>query len=722
MSLYKDASLVMIPSAVKDGKLYSIRPVEELGDELVTNGNFATDSDWTKGTGSTISGGSLNIVAAPYNANTKQNISLTSGVTYKVVINYTASGTATSNTFQLGFGDSAGNPSDTTQYEFAEGSGVKTFSITASAGDASILFRSRDAGTCDLSIHSVSVKEAITANGDFTFSRGSNLAATRVDVNGLIEKGRENLLLQSNQFDTTWNTFTASVTSGQIGYDGTNDAWLLDVSVANGSVYQSINQNNLLTASIYAKKGTANGVRFRMDHNIDSNVYVDLRDGSLSDSTNSAAINIQDVGNGWYRISVAFVAVNMTTIVVYPTDGNTTSSTGTIYIQDAQLESSMVATDYIETGASTAQAGILEDLPRLDYSGGASCPSLLLEPQRTNMFSHSEYFGGMPYQTRVIITDNAIVSPEGVSNAAKLVATTANGSHGVDYIPNVIAASYSMSVYAKAGETSKFVLLTNNRGSNLARGFDVSNGPTFASDLGGYGAPTSYSITEVGNDWYYCTIQFSKTSSGGSGNGITLTNADGQHSFTGNGTDGMYFYGWQMEQGSYPTSYIPTMGSAVTRSKDFMSNTNNLLSGLDNMCWFIDYTLTTESTSSFRNEVGYRDNSNANLYMVQFPNSNTHEFRYTGVAGVNVDMTPSIDEATYGLHRKIVYLKRGTTLKVFCNGVEVSTTTNASATTFSTTDENLRIGNNYPPELDVHQFLVFPTALTDSECIALTTL
>ena len=37
-------------------------------------------------------------------------------------------------------------------------------------------------------------------DGDFTFSRGSNLAATRVDVNGLIEKGRENVLLHSNDF------------------------------------------------------------------------------------------------------------------------------------------------------------------------------------------------------------------------------------------------------------------------------------------------------------------------------------------------------------------------------------------------------------------------------------------------------------------------------------------------------------------------------------------
>ena len=56
-------------------------------------------------------------------------------------------------------------------------------------------------------------------SGDFTFSRGSNLSATRVASNGLIEKGRENLLLQSNQFDTTWIIINSSVTSGYSGYD-----------------------------------------------------------------------------------------------------------------------------------------------------------------------------------------------------------------------------------------------------------------------------------------------------------------------------------------------------------------------------------------------------------------------------------------------------------------------------------------------------------------------
>ena len=86
MSLYKDASLVMIPSAYKDGKLYSIRPVPEYGAELVTNGDFATDSDWTLGTGWTISGGKA--VANNASTNVTQNLSLiAANKSYKISFN-----------------------------------------------------------------------------------------------------------------------------------------------------------------------------------------------------------------------------------------------------------------------------------------------------------------------------------------------------------------------------------------------------------------------------------------------------------------------------------------------------------------------------------------------------------------------------------------------------------------------------------------------------------
>ena len=66
-TLFDEASLALIASggAGKDGKVYSIKPVPEYGPELVTNGDFATDSGWTKFSGSTSNGGSSNIVAAP---------------------------------------------------------------------------------------------------------------------------------------------------------------------------------------------------------------------------------------------------------------------------------------------------------------------------------------------------------------------------------------------------------------------------------------------------------------------------------------------------------------------------------------------------------------------------------------------------------------------------------------------------------------------------------
>ena len=89
------------------------------------------------------------------------------------------------------------------------------------------------------------------------FSRGSNLAATSVGPTGLIEKGRENLLLQSNQFDTTWTAVGTTLTSGQSGYDGTNDAWLLSKDSGQyRRIIQNISFSGVYTLSVYAKANT----------------------------------------------------------------------------------------------------------------------------------------------------------------------------------------------------------------------------------------------------------------------------------------------------------------------------------------------------------------------------------------------------------------------------------------------------------------------------------
>ena len=81
-------------------------------------------------------------------------------------------------------------------------------------------------------------QKPVNGDGDFTFTRSS--AATRVNASGNIEKETQNLLLRSNKFDTTWTKSSATIASGQSGYDGSNNAWNFTTSAAGASLEQSV--------------------------------------------------------------------------------------------------------------------------------------------------------------------------------------------------------------------------------------------------------------------------------------------------------------------------------------------------------------------------------------------------------------------------------------------------------------------------------------------------
>ena len=217
-----------------------------------------------------------------------------------------------------------------------------------------------------------------STSSNFTFSRGSNLAATRVDVNGLIEKGRENVLLQSNQFDTTWGKTLSSVIGNQSGYNGSNDAWKM-ISGASGTysiVSQSYSGSGVHTLSLYAKAAEWNYIALFINGSggASKGAIFDLTTGELTNTIFGSPISYSSnsVGDGWWRLSVTLTGT-ITGANIYLCEvgtshtSNANDGSSGIYIQDAQLEQGLVATDYIETGASTAQAGILEDMPRLDY-------------------------------------------------------------------------------------------------------------------------------------------------------------------------------------------------------------------------------------------------------------------------------------------------------------------------------------------------------------------
>jgi hypothetical protein len=107
---------------------------------------------------------------------------------------------------------------------------------------------------------------------------------------------------------------------------------------------------------------------------------------------------------------------------------------------------------------------------------------------------------------------------------------------------------------------------TGNASSRQAY-FDLNTGIT-----AGLVNATS-TITAVGNGWYRCSITFVSTAEASYRFAVWLLSNDIGATYTGNGYSGIFIWGAQLEVGAFPTSYIPTVASQVTRSADGASMT-----------------------------------------------------------------------------------------------------------------------------------------------------
>jgi hypothetical protein len=556
-------------------------------------------------------------------------------------------------------------------------------------------------------------------SGDFTFSRGSNLAATRVNSSGLIEKGRENLVLQSNQFDTTWGTNNASITSGQIGYDGSSDAWLLSKTDSNALISQSVSKSGVQTYSIYAKAGTLSWCRFLITATTgNQSRYFDLSTGTKGGSGYGTEIDstITSVGSGWHRITLTFNE-STTSVRIYPADGNLdiSGTSGNILIQDAQLEQGLVATDYIETTTTTAQAGILEDMPRLDYSGGASCPSLLLEPQRTNLALYSEQFDNAAWaKSNATVTANATTSPEGYVNAYKLITNNAviNGQITDNISKSASQITYTSSIFVKKAEWDRIGLYISDASTfnNRGQAFFNLDGTLGTVAAAGTFTNASSNIEEYPNDWYrvYLTVTVPSTTTTIVLRYYSLDNNE----LNGDGTSGIYIYGAQLEEGSYPTSYIPTYGSgtSVTRALDAMNNSSL---GLTDCTFFVDFV----PLSSVMGLLDFYDNSNARIFYIAI--NSVKYLQFNSVQGGTIGDV--LGPLTIGDRYKLAFTLNASTgnVTIFINGTKYST----YSTTISSLNKISHVSSfGYYNNTEFNQIISFPTILTDEKAIALTQL
>ena len=169
----------------------------------------------------------------------------------------------------------------------------------------------------------------------------------------LLEPQRSNVLLQSNQFDTTWINSGTSVTSGYLGLDGTNSAWLLTKGANDfENTRQNITFSGIHTFSVYLKKGTNTTAILRSTGGLDAKVEINLIDGTTSGEVNTTSVKTESMGNDWWRCSITFNASSNTAVRIYPEAPLGGATAGNIYIQYAQLEQGSYATSYIPTSGS----------------------------------------------------------------------------------------------------------------------------------------------------------------------------------------------------------------------------------------------------------------------------------------------------------------------------------------------------------------------------------
>ncbi len=368
-NLYDKASLVQIPSGYKDGKLYNIKPFDQPfefergsaatrvnengliensptnGVELVTDGDFSSDSSWNL-SGAVIENGVLKLKATSGTVRCRQQIGFVGlvRISYTVVLNDTPS-----ETFQIREYSGAGAES----YPATVGEHVVYKNLTTQG----ISFQTGAYGGEGLHISNLSVQEV-------------NLDTPILDYSGsepslLLDRRRRNVLPYSEDF-TQWDTTGAAtiLTSGFSSPNNGIDAYHIAAGVSGSSVPNSIYDfpqvtippSTTYTFSVFAKKGEYKNIFLRAGARDGASITFDLDTFEFIQKYEGVApitdYSITQMRDGWAKICFSYTTADTSpnfvpNIMFYPDSGVTINTTGCSfagdgvsggYIYGAQLE------------------------------------------------------------------------------------------------------------------------------------------------------------------------------------------------------------------------------------------------------------------------------------------------------------------------------------------------------------------------------------------------
>ena len=283
---------------------------------------------------------------------------------------------------------------------------------------------------------------------------------------------------------------------------------------------------------------------------------------NFSAETASGGGIMENVGDGWYRVTFTGTSNLTGTMIVYATVTNLNSYAGDVNnftdYYGFQVEEGTTASSFV---ANTT--GSPKFITGATY--GPRVPMILVEPSSENIITRSEDFSFSGWTKLGASVANGISSPDGNNTAFKLTEDASASGHYLQETVTVSSATiYTASIFVKF-ESREWIRFTDAESINRVH-FNTRTGQ-FGTVVG---TVIAYSSTELDDGWHRITITSTSAGTGYSMR-IILAESDNDVAYTGDGTSGIYVWGAQLETGSVATSYIPTSGgnaAARTRAAD----------------------------------------------------------------------------------------------------------------------------------------------------------
>lgn len=361
------------------------------------------------------------------------------------------------------------------------------------------------------------------------------------------------------------------------------------------------------------------------------------------------------------------------------------------------------------------QDGIIEEVsantPRLDYLNG-SCPDLLCEPDSVNEFVYSEDFSDASWvKANVDIISNSLISPDGTLSTNEINSNvTTSDEHRVRKTTSLsTSTTYTVSVFVQQKDSGVYFYfrdLTNGVVSII----DVENSTVILNGV------NQIIDIDVYNNYLRLSITFTTPSSIVNNLldiGITTSNTGITSIIPLN--QGLYFWGAQLEENTYSTSYIKTEGAVVTRLADVINGAGDAsLLNSSEYTFFLEAKSIDDATRSRRITVS--DGTTANRINIEFDETN-------GVIRSQVNAV--LLEATgldFTQYNKIAVKVKVNDAALWINGVEESNNLSVIVPSNLSTVQFSGGGglNNFYGK--TKQLKVFNIALSDAELQDLTSI